>query len=74
MSDPLDHNEDAPDEALIGPGSTATGGGTSQDATTDPTMDPTSDPDRDNHIRPVDRSRSSQVADDRFRSPESPDH
>jgi hypothetical protein len=66
MSDPLDHNEKAPDEALIGPGSTATGGGTSQDATTDPT----SDPDRDDHIRPVDRSRSSQVADDRFRPSE----
>lgn len=68
MSDPLDHNENAPDEALLGPGSTATGGGTSQDAT----GDPTSDPDADNHIRPLDRSRpaSSQLADDRFRSPE----
>ena len=70
MSDPLDHNENAPDEALIGPGSTATGGGTSQDATSDPT----SDPDRDDHIRPVDRSGSSQAADARFRSTESLDH
>lgn len=62
MSDPLDHNENAPDEALLGPGSTATGGGTSQDATTDPT----SGSDTDNHIRPLDRRRpaSSQPADE----------
>ena len=68
MSDPLDHNENAPDEALLGPGSTATGGGTSQDAT----EVPTSGPDTDDHIRPLDRnsSASSQLADERFRSPD----
>ena len=68
MSDPQDHNEDAPDEALLGPGSTATGGGT----THAPTTDPASDPNGDNHIRPLDRGGSgpSQLADERFRSPD----
>lgn len=68
MSDPLDHNENAPDDALLGPGSTATGGGTSQDAT----GNPASDPDTDDHIRPLNRrsTASPQLADERFRSPD----
>ncbi|SFN39526.1 hypothetical protein [Mycetocola miduiensis] len=57
MSDPREEN--APDEALIGPGSTATGGGTSQDAqenigeeSTVPPLDP-------------DGTGSTQLADER---------
>ena len=66
MSDPLDNNENAPDEALLGPGSTATGGGTTQE----PTTDPTSGADSDDHIPPLDRSGPAQLADERFRSPD----
>lgn len=65
MSDPLDHNDDAPDEALLGPGSTATGGGTSQDATD-------LDGDDDATLPPLDPDGSgpTQLADERFRHPD----
>jgi hypothetical protein len=63
MSDPLDHNEDAPDEALLGPGSSATGGGTSQV--------PSEDTDGDDTLPPLDPdgTGSTQLADERFRQP-----
>jgi hypothetical protein len=49
MSDVSDDNPEAPDAALLGPGTTATGGGTSQDSLPD-------SPHEDDHIRPLDRS------------------
>jgi hypothetical protein len=62
MSDPREQN--APDEALLGPGSSATGGGTSQGAHGDigeevpmPPLDP-------------DGTGSTQLADERFRQPD----
>ena len=65
MSNPLDDNENAPDDALIGPGSTATGGGTAQDASAGPETD------GDDRIPPLDPSSdSTQLADDRFRHPD----
>lgn len=65
MSNPLDDNENAPDDALIGPGSSATGGGTAQDASDD------LETDGDDHIQPLDPSGdSTQLADDRFRHPD----
>ncbi len=70
MSNPLDDNENAPDDALLGPGSTATGGGTAQDSTGDPDAPGTSASDGDNHIRPLDQDAPAQLADDRFRHPD----
>lgn len=68
MSDPLDDNDNAPDEALLGPGSTATGGGTSQDATDDGSSAGT---DGDAHIPPLDPDNGpAQLADERFRHPD----
>ena len=69
MSDPLDDNETAPDDALLGPGSTATGGGTAQDATNDPDLPGA---DGDDHIPAVDPdgADSTQLADERFRHPD----
>lgn len=67
MSNPLDDNENAPDEALIGPGSTATGGGTAQDAADDTGFAET---EGDDHIPPLDNSNGpAQLADEKFRSP-----
>lgn len=62
MSDP--HEPNAPDEALLGPGSTATGGGTSRDAEED-IGDDTSIPPLD-----PDGSNPTQLADERFRHPD----
>lgn len=61
MSDPIDHNADAPDEALLGPGSTATGGGTSQD--------PVEGSGEEDTLPPLDPdgTGSTQLADERFR-------
>ncbi|MET1015558.1 MAG: hypothetical protein ABWX76_01995 [Leifsonia flava] len=68
MSDPLDDNDNAPDEALLGPGSTATGGGTSQDATADASS---AEADGDAHIQPLDPDNGpAQLADERFRHPD----
>ncbi|MBG6237353.1 hypothetical protein IWX78_000296 [Mycetocola sp. CAN_C7] len=65
MSDPLDHNENAPDGALLGPGSTATGGGTSEETVEE-------ERDSDTHVPALDpeSSDSTQLADDRFRHPD----
>jgi hypothetical protein len=69
MSDPRENDstdeENAPDEALLGPGSTATGGGTSQDSPTDTGDDDTTIPPLD-----PDGSGSTQLADERFRNPD----
>ncbi|MET0888101.1 MAG: hypothetical protein ABWX92_16815 [Mycetocola sp.] len=64
MSDPIDDNADAPDEALIGPGSTATGGGTSQD--------PVEGSGEDDTLPPLDPdgTGATQLADERFRHPD----
>lgn len=68
MSDSLDNNDNAPDEALLGPGSTATGGGTAQDATDDGSPIET---DGDDRIPPLDRDKGpAQLADERFRHPD----
>lgn len=66
MSDPLDDNENAPDEALLGPGSSATGSGTAQGDGHDPEID------GDHHIRPLDPqgAPSTQLADEHFRHPD----
>jgi hypothetical protein len=69
MIDPRDRNvpeeQKAPDEALIGPGSTATGGGTSQDAAEGTVGE-------ENTVPPLDPDGSgqSQLADERFRNPD----
>jgi hypothetical protein len=62
MSDPREQK--APDEALLGPGSTATGGGTSQDAP--------EDTGENNTLPPLDPdgTGSTQLADERFRQPD----
>lgn len=63
MSDPINDNPEAPDEALLGPGSTATGGGTSQD--------PVEGSGDDDSLPPLDPdgTGSTQLADERFRQP-----
>ncbi|WP_411719640.1 hypothetical protein [Mycetocola sp.] len=68
MSDPRDRNvpkeQNAPDEALLGPGSTATDGGTSQDAHEETGANDTMPP-----LDP-DGTGSTQLADERFREPD----
>ncbi|MET1053301.1 MAG: hypothetical protein ABWX65_11740 [Mycetocola sp.] len=68
MSDPLDHNDNAPDDALLGPGSTATGGGTSGGIEAE--ID--DDTDTDTQVKPLDADTtdSTQLADDRFKHPD----
>jgi hypothetical protein len=66
MSDPRDRNvpeeQSAPDEALIGPGSTATGGGTSQGG----------DAGQNKPVQPLDPDGpgSTQLADEHSRQPD----
>ena len=55
MSHIGDDNPDAPDAALLGPGTTATGGGTSQASVPESV-------DGDDHIRPLDRSAHDEDA------------
>jgi hypothetical protein len=55
MSHIGDDNPDAPDAALLGPATTATGGGTSQAAIPET-------PTGDDHIRPLDRSAHDDTA------------
>lgn len=58
MSNVSDENPDAPDEALLGPGSTATGGGTSQGSVPESA-------EGEDHIRPLNRPNvSTDSADD----------
>ena len=54
MSHVGDDNPDAPDAALLGPGTTATGGGTSKAATVESA-------DGEDHVPPLDRTSHSDA-------------